>query len=264
MFLHAGESALFYEMHGSGPDVVLLHPYPCDHTFWLPVVPYLETRFRLILPDLRGLGQSQPAGEVTTMAQLAQDALRLCDSLGIGRAIFAGCSVGGYALFELWRQARERVKAFAFLDTRAGLDGEAGVKGRLQAAEDVLQRGPAWAIEQMMPRMVSPYTLSSRPDVVELAQSTMHRATAAGMAALQRGMAARADSLSTLPTIQVPTLVLGGEDDVPSPVAELESIAGGIPGAELKIIPRAGHMAALERPEEAGPILRDFFERRAR
>ncbi|MDR3763018.1 MAG: alpha/beta fold hydrolase [Acidobacteriota bacterium] len=269
MILHSGEVDLFYEVCGKGPDVVLLHPYPCDHTFWLPVVPFLESRFRLILPDLRGLGQSGLAhpenGEpVTTMAQLATDALALCDALGIGRTAFAGCSVGGYALFELWRRARERVKALAFFDTRAGADGEEGIQGRLQAAADVLERGPEWAIGQMMPRMVSAYTLGARPDVVEMARNTMRRATAPGMAALQRGMASRADSLATLSSITVPSLVLGGEDDLPSPVAELERIARGIPGAELKIVSRAGHTAALEHPEEAGPVLRDFLERHAR
>ncbi len=264
MILHDGEVELFYELRGTGPDVVLLHPYPCDHTFWSPIVPFLESRFRLVLPDLRGFGQSQHRGDVITMTQLAQDALRLCDALGIGRATFVGCSVGGYALFELWRQARERVQALAFFDTRAGLDGGEGTQGRLKAAEDLLQRGPGWAIDQMMPRMVSPHTLNSRADVVERARATMQRATAPGMAALQRGMAARQDSLATLPKISAPTLVVGGEDDAPTPVAELERIAHGIPGAELKIIPRAGHMAALEQPDEVGPILRDFLERHAR
>lgn len=264
MILTVDDVELFYEVRGEGPDVVLVHPYPCDHTFWTPVLPHLESRFRLILPDLRGLGRSQAAGPETAMAQLADDLLRLCDALKIGRAAFAGCSVGGYVLFEVFRRARERVKALVLMDTRAGLDSDEARAGRLKAAEDVLQRGPEWAIDQSLPRMISPHTLSARPDVVATVKDTMRRATASGMAALQRGMASRADSLPTLAQINVPTLVVGGEDDLPSPVSELERMARGIRGAELKILGRAGHLAALEQPAEMGAILRDFLERNAR
>jgi pimeloyl-ACP methyl ester carboxylesterase len=84
------------------------------------------------------------------------------------------------------------------------------------------------------------------------------------MAAMQRAMAFRADSKETLKTIDVPTLVLGGEDDVPSPVSELEKMALGIRGAELKILGRAGHFAAFEQPEDAGRVVREFLERTGR
>jgi len=154
------------------------------------------------------------------------------------------------------------------MDTKASLDSDEARAGRLKNAEEILEKGPQWAVEQLLPRLLSPVTLSSRPDVVERAKVTMRDARAAGMAALQRGMAARADSLPTLAAIDVPTLVLGGEDDAPSPVSELERMARGISfggrGAELKIIPKAGHLAAFEQPDEAGRILRDFLERHGR
>ena len=185
---------LFYEIRGEGPDVVLLHPYPSDHSYWLPMAQHLESRFRLVLPDLRGLGRSGVGEGATTMPRLAADLLRLCDELKIGRATFVGCSVGGYVLFEFWRRCRERVKALVLMDTKAGLDTEEGRAGRLKNAEEILQKGPGWAIEQMMPKLLAPVTMSSRLDVVESAKQTMLQAGAAGMAAMQRGMAARADS----------------------------------------------------------------------
>ena len=182
----------------------------------------------------------------------------------IGRAVFVGCSVGGYVLFEFWRRWRERVKALVLMDTKASLDSDEARAGRLRNAEEILQKGPAWAIEQMMPRLLAPVTMSSRLDVVERARQTMEHARAAGMAAMQRGMAQRADSTLTLAEIGVPTLVLGGEDDAPAPVSELEKMAKGIRGAELKIVRRAGHFAAFEQPEEVGRLVRDFLERNGR
>jgi pimeloyl-ACP methyl ester carboxylesterase len=116
----------------------------------------------------------------------------------------------------------------------------------------------------MMPKLLAPVTMSSRQDVVERARQTMEHARAAGMAAMQRGMAQRADGTLTLAEIGVPTLVLGGEDDAPSPVSELEKMAKGIRGSELKIVRCAGHFAAFEQPEEVGRLLREFLERNGR
>ena len=264
MILRSDNVDLYYEVRGEGPDVVLLHPYPSDHRYWLPMAQHLESRFHLVLPDLRGLGRSGVGDGPTTMTKLAEDLLRLCDELKIGRAVFVGCSVGGYALFEFWRRCRERVKALVLMDTKASLDSDEARAGRLRNAEEILQKGPAWAIEQMMPRLLAPVTMSSRLDVVERARQTMEHARAAGMAAMQRGMAQRADSTLTLAEIGVPTLVLGGEDDAPSPVSELEKMARGIRGAELKIVRRAGHFAAFEQPEEVGRLVREFLERNGR
>jgi pimeloyl-ACP methyl ester carboxylesterase len=261
MILRSDDVDLFYEVRGEGPDVVLLHPYPSDHSYWLPLAPHLESRFRLVLPDLRGLGRSGVGEGATTMANLAGDVLRLCDELKIGRAAFVGCSVGGYVLFEFWRRSRERVKALVLADTKAAADSDEGRAGRLKNAEEILQKGPEWNIEQVLPKLLSPLTMSSRLDVVEQAKSTMRQAGAAGMAAMQRGMAGREDSTWNLAQINVPTLVLGGEDDAPTPVSELEKMARGIPGAELAIVGRAGHFAALEQPDEVGGLVREFLER---
>jgi 3-oxoadipate enol-lactonase len=264
MILKSDDADLFYEIRGEGPDVVMVHPFPSDHGYWLPLMRHLETRFRLVLPDLRGLGRSGTGAGATTMPKLAADLLRLCDELKIGRAAFVGCSVGGYTLFEFWRRSHERVKTLVLMDTKPGADTDEGRTARLKNAEEVLQKGPEWAIEQLLPKLLGPVTMSSRLDVVEQAKATMRQATAQGIAALQRGMAERSDSTTTLAEIDVPTLVLGGEDDVLSPVGELERMAKGIRGAELKIVRRAGHYASFEAPDEVGPMVREFLERNGR
>jgi pimeloyl-ACP methyl ester carboxylesterase len=264
MILQSDDVELYYEEMGEGPDVVLLHPFPSDHSFWLPMAQHLHSRFRLVLPDLRGLGRSGVGVGASTMTKLAEDLVRLCDELKIGRAAFVGCSVGGYVLFEFWRRWRERVKSLVLMDTRANADTDEGRASRLKSAEAVLQNGPQWAIEQSLPKLLSPVTMSSRLDVVERAKATMRQASAAGMAAMQQGMAERPDSTATLKEIAVPTLVLGGEDDAPTPVSDLERMARQIHGAELKIVSRAGHYSGLEQPEEVGRLVREFLERNGR
>lgn len=264
MILKSDDADLFYEVRGEGPDVVMVHPFPSDHDYWLPLTRHLESRFRLVMPDLRGLGRSGVGTGASTMPRLAADLLRLCDELKIGRAAFVGCSVGGYTLFEFWRRSRERVKTLVLMDTKPGADTDEGRVARLKNADEVLQKGPEWAIEQLLPKLLGPVTMSSRLDVVEQAKATMRQASAAGISALQRGMAERIDSTATLAEIDVPTLVLGGEDDVLTPVSELDRMAKGIRGAELKIVGRAGHFASFEQPDEVGPMVREFLERNGR
>ena len=104
--LRSDDAVLFYEVSGSGPDLVLLHPFPLNHHFWDEVVPRIKGH-RVITPDLRGHGQSELGNGPATMKKHAADLLRLCEAEGIDKAVFVGVSIGGYALFEFWRLYRE-------------------------------------------------------------------------------------------------------------------------------------------------------------
>src|SRR5208282_5395773 len=238
---------------GEGPPVVLVHPFPANHEAWLPAAELLAGRYRLILPDLRGHGQSSPgAGPATTMQKHVADLLRLSDACGVGKAVFAGVSIGGYVLFELWRRHPERVSGFILCDTRAGADTDEGRANRLKAADDVEKQGPVPFIDSMIPKLLGDTTRTTRPDLVERARKMMLEMSAAGIAAVQRGMAARPDSVADLKAINVPTLVMVGAEDTLTPLSEAESMQRNIAGSRLQVIPRAGHYAVFEQHEAAG------------
>jgi len=264
MILRTSDTDLFYEAVGKGPDVVLLHPFPSCHEFWHPVKDKLAARHRLIMPDLRGLGESGPGEGNATMQKHAEDLARLCDELKVGKAVFVGCSIGGYILFEFWRRCRERVKALVLANTKPSADNAEARATRLQAAEQVLQQGPEQFIDSMLPKLIGTSTQRNRPDIVENAKRTMMRSTAQGIAAVQRGMAERPDSVSTLGKITVPTLILGGAEDGLSPREELERMRAGIKNSTLQLVSKAGHYAAFERPDEVGVMLKRFLEQTAR
>src|SRR5215471_12032753 len=107
--LRGDDAEIVYQIFGSGPPVVLLHPFPGNRNFWKPVAPLLESRYRLLVPDLRGHGDSQPGEGPATMEKHARDLERLLDAKNLGRASFVGVSIGGYILFEFWRRFRNRV-----------------------------------------------------------------------------------------------------------------------------------------------------------
>src|SRR5512138_2004696 len=99
MFVTSGEVNLFYMVLGSGPDLVLLHAFPVNHEMWLPVAERLAAHYRVILPDLRGHGDSGVGSGPATMDLHAGDVLRICDAVGVRQAVFGGVSIGGYILF---------------------------------------------------------------------------------------------------------------------------------------------------------------------
>lgn len=259
MRLASDDAELSYEVMGDGPPVLLLHPFPAHHQLCVPVADMLASRYRVILPDLRGHGDSTPGQGPATMEKHAADLLRLCEAERVGRAVFAGVSIGGYILFEFWRRYRERVAAFVFCNTKAAPDTDQARADRLKSADDVEQHGPVGFLDGMAAKLVGAATRTNRPDILAAARKVMAKSTVAGIAAVQSGMAARPDSLPTLSTITVPTLVVAGEEDI-TPLADLQAIQQGIRGSQITVIPKAGHYAIFERPGEVGRAIRKFLD----
>jgi pimeloyl-ACP methyl ester carboxylesterase len=258
--LRSDDAEIFYEVRGKGPPVVLLHPFPCDHEFWNPVAAALESRYRLILPDLRGHGDSEIGEGPAFMQKHASDVARVLDAVDIGKAAFVGCSIGGYILFEFWRCFRSRVAALALCDTRPQADTAEARTNRLKAADTVLEQGTEPFIETMIPKLMGRTTVGTRPDLVDGARAMMRKMSAEDISLVQLGMAERPDSVADLKTINVPTLIAIGEEDVLSTIADGELMRQNILGSQLKVIPKAGHFAPWERPEAVGTVLRQFFD----
>ena len=210
----SGDAEIVYRVLGAGPPVVLLHPFPANHEFWLPVARALDTRYRVILPDLRGHGDSGVGEGPATMEKHAADIARVMDDAEVGRAPLVGVSIGGYVLFEFWRRHRGRVAALGLCNTKAPADSAEAGAGRLQAADDVLERGTEPFFENMIPRLLGKSTRGTRPDLVEGALRMMRKMLPEDVAQVQRGMAERPDSVNTLKAINVPTLLVTGEEDI--------------------------------------------------
>ena len=257
----SGDAEIVYRVLGEGPPVVLLHPFPVNHEFWLPVAQVLAPRYRIILPDLRGHGDSGVGEGPATMAKHASDIARVMDDADIGRAPLIGVSIGGYALFEFWRRNRGRVAALGLFNTKAPADSAEARAGRLRAANDVLESGTEPFFESMIPRLLGKTTREARPDLVEGALRMMRKMSPEDVAQVQGGMAGRPDSMDTLKTINVATLIVTGDEDILTGVNEAELMRQHISGSQLCIIPKAGHYSPWEQPEETGKLLRQFLER---
>lgn len=254
------DADIFYDVAGAGPPVILLHPFPVNHEFWLPVTEFLSSRYRLIMPDLRGHGESGLGDGPATMQKHASDVAHVMTAAGADRAPLIGVSIGGYTIFEFWRRFRDRVSGLVLCNTKAPADAADARVTRLKAADDVLQHGTEPFFDGMLQKVLAETTRRSRPDLVEGALRMMRRMSAEDVAGVQRGMAERPDSVSTLKTINAPVLIIAGDEDNMTGVPEAELMRQNIAGSQMKVIAKAGHYSPWEQPQEVGKLLRQFLD----
>ncbi len=238
--------------------LLLIHGFPLDHRLWAAQIRGLSNEVRVLAPDLRGHGRSGLTPGPLAMAGHADDLAALLDRLGIGRAVVAGLSMGGYVALAFWRRHRDRVQALALLDTRAEADSAVARAGRDAAVARVQQTGAAAIADEMLPRLLAPAGLA-HPKIAAVARRMMVEQPVAGIVGALGGLRDREDSRPTLATITVPTLVVVGQHDAITPPADAQALAAGIPGARLVTIPGAGHLSPMENPRAVNAALRSLL-----
>ena len=245
---------------GSGAAVVLLHGYPFNRSMWREQSEALKGKYRVIRPDLRGLGETPAANEPATMEEMARDVAALLDELKIGRVALGGLSMGGYVALAFYRRFPLRVRALVLADTRAQADTERAQLGREKQAQKILKEGISSIAEDFLKKVLTSATLSEKPETVARVSEMILKTDPQGAANALRGMAVRSDQTAFLEEILAPTLILVGSEDELTPPADAQLMRREIRGARLEIIEGASHLSNLERPVEFNRALLDFLD----
>lgn len=248
-----------YTDAGMGRPIVLIHGYPFNRSLWDEQVAALSSSYRVIAPDLRGFGDSDASDGTSTMNRLAEDVASLMDHLEIPRAAIAGLSMGGYVTLAFYKQFPARSRALILADTRAQADTEESKQTRAQQAEKALSEGMAGIADAMLPKLLTPETVSKRPEIVKRVRDMMLKTKPEGAAAALHGMAQRDDQTELLSKISVPTLIVVGADDAITPVADSKKMHQLIRGSRLAVFENAGHVSNLERTESFNESLLGFL-----
>jgi pimeloyl-ACP methyl ester carboxylesterase len=266
-------SGLGFTDAGTGPPVVFLHPTPLDRDYWRPLTKELAG-IRTVVPDLRGhgvsaLGSALPAGAfelvpdapVLTMEQLATDVLALLDQLSLRRAVFVGCSIGGYVMLEIWRRAPERMTGLVFICSKPQPDAPGNLLRRAETIQRARTEGVTALFDGMAQTLLSETSRRERPEIAAEVRAHMTLTPEAEIA-VQAGLATRPDSVPTVSTIRVPVLAIAGAEDTSVTPADMEAFRLAPGGCEFHVLPGAGHFAAYEQPRKAAalmaPWLRQF------
>ena len=257
MFVKTDGARLYYNEVGSGVPVLALPPFPFDHDIWREQR-NLADAARLIMPDLRGTGQSSLTPGPYTMALLADDAFALLDALKIDRAVVMGVSMGGYVALAMYAKDPGRVQGLILADTRAEADDPETVERRQRTVEGLWTQGTI-ILRKRVDSLFGATTRRARPALVKKMWGEVAQANPEGLAQITLGMAERPDRTALLPEIAVPTLVLCGEEDSASPPDGMRALAARIPGAKFALIPQAGHLSPLEQPGLFNRHVREFL-----
>jgi pimeloyl-ACP methyl ester carboxylesterase len=229
---------IYYEVHGSGPPLLLTHGYSMTSAMWQGQIEALSKHHKLVLWDMRGHGQSDypddPAAysEALTVADMAA----LLDKVGARSAIVGGLSLGGYMSLAFYRACPQRVDALLIIDTGPGFRKD---EARAAWNERACETGDRFELEGLA------VLKSSSPEP----SGESHR-DASGLARAARGMLTQRDArvIEVLPDIKVPSLGVVGADDTPF-LAAADYMAAKMPGAAKVVIPAAGHAVNIDQPQ---------------
>jgi pimeloyl-ACP methyl ester carboxylesterase len=246
---------LAYVRRGKGTPLVLIHGYPLDHTSWDETASLLENQFELILPDVRGFGQSTTVETSYTISDMADDLAGLLDHLGIDKVAFAGHSMGGYVALAFAKKYPQRVSGLGLVSSQAAADSPERKAGRYQTAADVAQKGVGMVAEAMPPK------LSADARVQAFARVVIEKQSQAAVVGALKAMAEREDFNSYLSssTFVKRMVLIHGNADMLIPIERAKEIKAVMPSARFVELQNAGHMPMMEFAKETADGLRSLL-----
>jgi pimeloyl-ACP methyl ester carboxylesterase len=253
---------LVYDDLGAGDAIVFIHGQPFNRSMWKDQVDEFSATHRLIIPDLRGYGDSGITERIVLLDEIALDVLHLLEELDIRSAVFVGLSMGGQIVFDLYRLRPGLFAGIVLADTDARAETGEGYLNRINLSKKIAAEGMSQFTAERIHHFMCENTFQTQPATVAHLTEMMTTTSAAGAAAVQRGRAERRDHTPILGDIHCPTLVIVGEEDAFTPVATAEYMHTRIPGSVLKVIEKSGHLPNMEQPEKFNAVLREFLGRR--
>jgi 3-oxoadipate enol-lactonase len=243
----------------SGDPLVLLHAFPLDSRMFEPQTKALAGLRRLITPDYPGFGRSPRAPAQPDVRYYAEGVRGLLDRLGLERVVLGGVSMGGYVVFECLRLFPQRISGLILANTRPEPDSEEMRENRKEMARRVADEGVGVLVELQMGRLLARSTLENNEEVVEKVRAMILESNPNGVVAALGAMRERPDSTPLLGKIEVPTLVIGGEEDAISSPEVMGAMAEKIPDSRHVTLPGVGHLSNLEAPEDFNAALKEFL-----
>ena len=258
-FVDSNGARIHYKSMGQGPVMFLIHGFPLNGDFFKDNAPALSKNYRVVTIDLRGFGQSTTdKADPGSVGTYANDALAVMDKLGVQKAVVGGMSMGGQIALELYRKAPERFSGMVLIAT---------VANPASITEQNLWKGislqaQAYGVQSIVPElikdMITGKDAAARPDLKKFIENLMKQSSLEGIKQGTNALATRPDSIPTLKTINVPTLIVVGREDTVYPVVFSQKMAQNIAGSKLVVVPGAAHAVNAESAAASNKAILDW------
>lgn len=248
-----------YDDFGHGQALVFVHGQPFNRTMWRYQSAYFDKNYRLIIPDLRGYGETSASDDKVLLDEMALDLAHLLDELLIKEAIFCGVSMGGQIILDFYRLFPHRVKALIIADSDARSESKESYQKRMLLAETLIADGMKKYTDEHIDQYIGSKTKERNSEMYRHLYEMMSTTNAQAAAAAQKGRAHRRDHLPILSSLDIPVLIIVGAEDYFTPLPVAEMMSKNIPGAQLVIIEEAGHLPGMESPQSFNMAVEKFL-----
>lgn len=251
------ETEIAWEEAGTGIPLLLIHGLPFQKGMWKPQMAALSKKFRVIVLDLPGFGESGPPRGEASMPRYADLVAGFCQALRLEPVVFAGHSMGGYIGLEFAARHTALLRGLVMVASRAIADTSEVASNRRVMAERLKTESAEFVAEAMLPRMLA--SDSRDLDVRRQVRELMEPLRPEGIAHAQLAISTRRDFSAKLREIDTPALVVAGEKDMVAPLEEAGIVAANFRHGRLEVIENAGHMASWEQPKAVNAALEKWM-----
>lgn len=252
---------VYLEGKSNARPVLFIHGFPYEHLMWKAQVDEFSKDYFCAGYDIRGLGES-PAGDGQfTMESFVDDLEMIVGDLGLEKPVLCGLSMGGYISLRALERMPESFSAVILCDTRSEADDNEGKLRRAAAIKRINTEGLAPYARDFMATCFSDHYKKNHQGELQKKIEKSSRFNPAGVKGCLIAMLSRTDTTESLEKIEIPALLICGEEDALTPPSAMREMSRKIKKAEFVPIRRAGHMSPIENPEEVNRAIRIFLNK---
>jgi pimeloyl-ACP methyl ester carboxylesterase len=247
------------DYEGSGKPLIFVLAFPLSSNMWEPQINFFRNQFRVITYDVRGLGKSVQTDNQFTMESYVNDFFMVLDELKLVQLNACGLSMGGYIILRALTRNPGRFSSVILADTRAERDDDNGLISRANAILDIKSGKKDEFLENFLLKLINENSYN-KPEIKSFLDEIMSSNTADGICGAMLTLATRTNTLDKLKDIDIPALIIVGEDDILTPKNFAEAMNSALKNSKLEVIPEAGHLTNIENPDYFNNVVLKFLE----
>lgn len=241
------------------PPLIFIHAFPLNQKMWDGQVLYFKNKYRIITYDVRGLGSNIQSDNQFTMEKYANDLLSIIESLRLDKCIACGLSMGGYILLRAFEIDKSKFSSLILCNTKTERDTNEGILSRAKAINEIKTGNKEKYLNDLTKQLLGPDSYSDLK-IKSYVAGLISENTDEGICGAILAITTRTDTTHLLEKINIPVLIISGENDTLIPPSIAEQINRKISNSYLRIIKEAGHLTNIEKPKEFNFILDDFLK----